>query len=286
MNAQIPIVVAVDDEPETLASLRRLFRHEPYDFWTTSRPLEALDWVTERPVRLLICDQRMANASGSEILEAVRHRSPGTIRVMLTGYPDRHAIGQRVRFDIQQLFTKPWEDASLRRTLRRLLEGARGLNADLRAFLRPCSLRAYDRILDALDARSTGLVVYARGMTDAARGLVQSAIASDMPVSIVDRSDVDVVGALEAPVREPDRPLRFLMVGLEEIPMAEAAGTLETLGHGGRIASGAMDAVHLLIRESFDMAVVDPCMDGLPMVLEAAGSVPVACLTDPADVAA
>lgn len=286
MNARVPIVVAVDDEPETLSCLRRLFRHEPYEFWTTSRPLEALDWVTERPVRLVMSDQRMASVSGSELLESVRRRSPDTIRMMLTAYPDRYALQQRMKLEIQQLVTKPWSDGGLRRTVERLLAGARGMNADLRGMIRAEPARPYAEILDALEARSTGLVVLLpqRGcVSDLVRGLVRSAISSDLPVAVRDRAGEDVVAAVDGPVPEGGKRHRFLLIGRDEMSTATVAGTLETMGHGGRIASSAMDAVHLLLRESFDLAIVDPATEGLPVVLEAATSVPVAFLADPGE---
>lgn len=115
-------VVCVDDEAPVLAAIRRLLRREPYKVHTTTSPDEALRWVKEKEVSLILSDHRMPGMTGIELLRRVRSVSVDTVRVILTGYPDDNLIleGMDDR-GVQWLISKPWKDDDLKRTIRRLL---------------------------------------------------------------------------------------------------------------------------------------------------------------------
>src|SRR5262245_19191871 len=85
---QRQVVVCIDDDAPVLSAVRRLLRHEPYEVITTIDPAEVLRLVGTREVNLIIADQRMPQMLGTELLKAVRQRSPGTICVFLTGHAD------------------------------------------------------------------------------------------------------------------------------------------------------------------------------------------------------
>jgi PAS domain S-box-containing protein len=117
-----PTVVIVDDQPEILVALRRVFRDERYDLATFASPAEALEWMRTHPVDLIIADERMPDMRGSDLLEKIRDRSPRTIRVILTGYPGSATVGYGLAHGVDWLISKPWNDDALRITLRQLLE--------------------------------------------------------------------------------------------------------------------------------------------------------------------
>jgi CheY-like chemotaxis protein len=121
LDRRMPLVVCVDDDPAILSALRRLLRNEPYQILTTESPEEVLRWVEDRPVDLVLADQRMPGMRGTELLSAVTQRAPGTLFVILTGYPDTEIIVERTRHRIGRLLTKPWNDEDLKRTVRTLL---------------------------------------------------------------------------------------------------------------------------------------------------------------------
>ncbi|MBI3098237.1 MAG: response regulator [Planctomycetes bacterium] len=116
------VVICVDDEPSILAAFRRLLRQEPYELRTTLDPEEAIGWVRREDISLVIIDQRMPGMTGTDLARAIREISPGTLRVMLTGYPDTQVVVGRMSHGIDRLFTKPWDDWDLRRTIREMLE--------------------------------------------------------------------------------------------------------------------------------------------------------------------
>jgi response regulator RpfG family c-di-GMP phosphodiesterase len=116
------VVVVVDDEQRVLAALRRLLRGEPYELLTTENPAEALRWLEERPVSVLISDHRMPQMSGTDLLRLVRERSPKTTRIILTGYPDSATVQGRADRRIHRLITKPWSEGELRHAILQVLQ--------------------------------------------------------------------------------------------------------------------------------------------------------------------
>jgi len=115
-------VLIVDDQPETLAALRRLLREEAYQLVTCDTPAKALEWASENRVDLLIADERMPDMRGSDLLERVREISPETVRVILTGYPGSSTVAHGLSHSVDWLISKPWNDDALKITIRQLLE--------------------------------------------------------------------------------------------------------------------------------------------------------------------
>jgi PAS domain S-box-containing protein len=115
-------VVIVDDQAETLASLRRLFRDEPFDLVTFDSAAKALDWIAANPVHLILTDERMPDMRGTDLLEQVREKSPDTLRVVLTGYPGSSTVQHGLSEAVDWLISKPWNNDALRLTIRQLLE--------------------------------------------------------------------------------------------------------------------------------------------------------------------
>ena len=104
---QRDVVVFVDDQPEVLDSLRRLLRDESYEVRTTSSPDEALLWVGQGDVSVLVTDERMPTMRGTDLLERASKSSPGTVRVVLTG--------STVSEPVNELLAVVGRDESLRR---------------------------------------------------------------------------------------------------------------------------------------------------------------------------
>ena len=115
------LVVCVDDELPILKSLERLLREEPYRLLTTQDPHQALDWVAEGGVSLVIADYRMPEMTGADLLETVWTDSPRTRRILFTGYPGETMILRGLGKGVYSLVGKPWSDEKLKETIRTAL---------------------------------------------------------------------------------------------------------------------------------------------------------------------
>ena len=116
-------VLLVDDEESILASLRRLFRREPYDLITANCSRQALQLLEQNPVQLVITDQRMPGTTGIELLREIRRRWPDTLRIVLSGYSEVSTLIAAINEgEIYKFVTKPWNDEELKLHVRRALE--------------------------------------------------------------------------------------------------------------------------------------------------------------------
>lgn len=116
-------ILCVDDEPNILASLRRLFRPLRCEVLTAESGREGLRLLEEQKVDIVISDMRMPEMDGTRFLEEVRAKWPDTIRMLLTGYADIHSIlGAINRGEIYRYVTKPWDDNDILLVVRHALE--------------------------------------------------------------------------------------------------------------------------------------------------------------------
>lgn len=116
-------ILCVDDEPNILAALRRLFRAKGYEVLTAESARAGLAVLEARPVDLVISDMRMPEMDGVQFLERARALWPDTLRLLLTGYADVNQILDAVnRGEIYRYITKPWDDHEITLVVRHALE--------------------------------------------------------------------------------------------------------------------------------------------------------------------
>lgn len=116
-------VLCVDDEPNILSALRRLFRGAGYRILLAGDAEEALETLAEEPVDLVLSDMRMPGANGAQLLEQVHLRWPQVLRLLLTGQSDMAStIAAINRGAIYRYIAKPWNDDDLLLTVRQALD--------------------------------------------------------------------------------------------------------------------------------------------------------------------
>ncbi|MDB5729081.1 MAG: chemotaxis protein CheY [Noviherbaspirillum sp.] len=176
MNAAAPAVtlathqpariLCVDDEPNILSSLRRLFRSQGYEVLTADSGASGLKLLERENVDLIISDMRMPEMDGAHFLEHARCLCPDALRLLLTGYGDVQSILNAInRGEIYRYITKPWDDTDIllvvwhaleRKALeeeRRRLEGlTRSQNEELKALNAELESRVKQRTAELTQA--------------------------------------------------------------------------------------------------------------------------------------
>ena len=112
-------ILVVDDEPDNLDLLYRIFHREFKVLKAESGPaaLEILDRQGE--VAVIISDQRMPLMSGTEFLGLTATQYPDTIRIILTGYTDVGDLVEAINSGkVFKYVTKPWDDDELKVVVR------------------------------------------------------------------------------------------------------------------------------------------------------------------------
>ena len=139
-------ILLVDDEPNVTESLKRALRREPYVFIAAGGAQEALRVFDEHRIDVIVSDERMPGMAGSELLAAVRKRSPQTIRMILSGQANLDAAIRAINEgEVYRFFLKPVAPAELILAIRqsllqkRLQDRSRRL---LREYQRQASLLA------------------------------------------------------------------------------------------------------------------------------------------------
>lgn len=111
---QVRTLLLVDDEPNIVSSLKRLFRKEGYRVVTASGGAEGLQRMAEYAVDVVISDQRMPGMTGVEFLRRAKELYPDTVRLVLSGYTELQSITDAINEGaIYRFLTKPWDDTRL-----------------------------------------------------------------------------------------------------------------------------------------------------------------------------
>ncbi|MBL8980657.1 MAG: response regulator, partial [Gemmatimonadetes bacterium] len=118
MATELPVILAVDDDPEVLAAIVRDLRTRYRDAYRIMRAPSgesALEAVIElqregRRIALFLVDQRMPGLSGTDFLLEARKYAPAARRVLLTAYADTDAAIRAINeVELDHYLLKPWE---------------------------------------------------------------------------------------------------------------------------------------------------------------------------------
>ena len=118
-----PRALFVDDEPFVLNALRRTFLDDDIEIEFALSGEEALEFLRENRVDLILSDHNMPGLSGVEFLRQSREIQPDSIRMLITGRGDMDVVLQAINLGhVYKFFTKPWEDEDVRLSVLRALE--------------------------------------------------------------------------------------------------------------------------------------------------------------------
>jgi PAS domain S-box-containing protein len=107
-------LLLLDDEPNILRSLRRVFRAQPWTVHTAGTPDEAFELLARHPVGVVMSDQRMPLMRGTDFLARVKQLYPDTMRIVLSGYTELQSVTDAINEGaIYKFLTKPWNDEAL-----------------------------------------------------------------------------------------------------------------------------------------------------------------------------
>jgi DNA-binding NtrC family response regulator len=155
-----PLVVCVDDDPLVARSLARSLRHQQLLPMSTTEPAEALEWVLQHDVAVLLSDFNMPVMNGVELAARVRELRPMTVRVLVTGSLDlQTALASINRGEVFRFVPKPFNQDDVARVIRDAVEQHKSL-AQFAAERERTERRLRERAL--LEARFPALTQPAR----------------------------------------------------------------------------------------------------------------------------
>lgn len=137
-DATGPCVLLVDDDDGCRRAVTRVLAAEGMRVNPLSTLAAAKEALAGSPPAVVIAELRLPDGEGVEALETARRIAPFIGRVMLTGAVDFQAVQDAVnRGAVHAFFTKPWDNESLARGVRGVLDQCRLAreNADMAARL-------------------------------------------------------------------------------------------------------------------------------------------------------
>lgn len=115
-------LLIVDDEPDMLDFLDRVFRRE-YEVIRAQSVEEAVGQLEAGPLDIIVTDRRMPRRSGLELLELAAERQPQAVRVLLTGYADSLADEKVNQWRLVDAWvSKPIDSSALRESIAQAVE--------------------------------------------------------------------------------------------------------------------------------------------------------------------
>jgi len=142
LHAQKPqrTLLLVDDEPNIVSALKRLFRRDGYVILTAHSGTEGLALLANHKVDIIVSDQRMPGMTGVEFLRQAKTHYPETIRIVLSGYTELQSVTDAINEgSVYRFLTKPWDDELLRAQIQKaiayksVLEENRALDIKVRS---------------------------------------------------------------------------------------------------------------------------------------------------------
>jgi DNA-binding NtrC family response regulator len=118
-------VLVVDDEPEVTFALQAYFLGEGYEMLTALDGLQAMRYIRERPMDLVLLDMKMPGVNGLEVLKFLHAHSPPTKVIVVTAYGSLENAVQAMREGASDFITKPYDPAHLEVVIDRALERER-----------------------------------------------------------------------------------------------------------------------------------------------------------------
>lgn len=114
-------IVLVDDEIKLLNALKRALELEKFETKIFSNPLEALTFIKNHAVDLVISDIRMKEMNGIELLEKVQNINPQIPFILMTAYSSIETAVMAIRLGASDYLLKPFEIEEFLLSVKRVL---------------------------------------------------------------------------------------------------------------------------------------------------------------------
>ncbi len=122
-------LLIIDDEDKISAVLARMLTKDGYEVARTTNPAEGVRLFTERHFDVILCDLRMPEMSGIDVLDAARRHAPSADFVVMTAYASVATAVESMKKGALDYLIKPFAVDELRLLLKRI-EETRGLREE------------------------------------------------------------------------------------------------------------------------------------------------------------
>lgn len=120
MNETSPTILIVDDKPNMVRLLTKVLK-QVGRVLSAERGNRAISLLQENQVDVVLCDLRMPDISGIEVLKACKQHSPKTEFILMTAYSSVETAVDALRLGAYDYLTKPFEPDLVRGVVHRAM---------------------------------------------------------------------------------------------------------------------------------------------------------------------
>ena len=115
-------MLVIDDEAVVLSSCRRIFTAAGFEVVTTDSPRQGLELASGSKFDVILCDWRMPELDGMDVVEMLDKRSPDSAVVMITGFPSVDRATEVMKRGAMDYIGKPFTPEEISATVERALK--------------------------------------------------------------------------------------------------------------------------------------------------------------------
>ncbi len=100
-------ILVIDDDNDMCLLLNRFLTRHNYEVAGMNSGQAAMEWMKKNQPDLVLCDFRLEDMTGAEILEKIKNTYPGTPVIIITGYSDVKDAVEVMKLGAYDYVTKP-----------------------------------------------------------------------------------------------------------------------------------------------------------------------------------
>jgi two-component system response regulator (stage 0 sporulation protein F) len=118
-------ILIVDDEENARIGLSKLLTQEGYEVGSAANGSEALDYLGQKKVNLVISDINMPNMNGLAFLRELSRKYPSTNVIMITAYGGVESYLEAMNLGAYEYLHKPVRLEELRSVMKKIFNGGK-----------------------------------------------------------------------------------------------------------------------------------------------------------------
>lgn len=114
-------ILVIDDDPDMCLLLKRFLQRHQFEVIDVTSGKKALQWLETETPSLILCDLRLEDMTGSEVLAQAKEKVPNLPFIIITGYSDVKTAVDVMKLGAYDYVTKPLYPDEILVTIRQAL---------------------------------------------------------------------------------------------------------------------------------------------------------------------
>ncbi|MGB7920113.1 MAG: response regulator, partial [Desulfobacterales bacterium] len=115
-------ILVVDDELSMRELLEFLLSHEGYRVSLAENGRTAIDMLAKDQYDLLLCDIKLGDMTGLDVLKACKSKNPETTVIMISAYATTETAVEAMNHGAYDYVPKPFDNDELKQTIAKALD--------------------------------------------------------------------------------------------------------------------------------------------------------------------